>query len=182
MREKLRDKSRDGLTHALNSLGLGAEMAERGRSEENIRKSWGTRSLGVIDIPEGPIRWINIVKQDGSQYSPTTWWIILCIPDERPFSKRRAVKIKTVKKKTFPVFGKVVDVAWEGDDYGTGLIRVLANDYTVKSLIKRIGNLEVRRYDEEFQGWILQVDKRVTPTREDWEIIRKIAHYLLSSR
>ena len=182
MKEKLRDKSRDDLTRALNSLGVGAEMAERGRPEEGVRKSWGKRSLGVIDISKGPIRCINVVKQDGSQYSPPTWWLILCIPDERPFSKRRAVKIKTVKKKTFPVFGKVVDVAWEGDDYGTGLLRTLANDYTVKSWTKRIGNLEVHRYDEEFHGWTLQVDKRVTPTRQDWDIIRKIAHYLLSSR
>ena len=182
MKEKLRDKSRDDLTRALNSLGVGAEMAERGRPEESIRKPWGKRSLGVIDIPQGPIRCINVVKQDGSQYSPPQWWIVLCIPDERPFSKRRMVEIKTAKKKSFPLFGKVVDVTWEGDDYGTGLLRTLSNDYTVKSWIKRIGNLEVRRYDEEFQGWILQVDKRVTPTKEDWEIIRKIADYLLSSR
>ena len=123
-----------------------------------------------------------VVRQDGSQYSPPQWWVVLCIPDERPFSKRRMVEIKTAKKKSFPLFGKVVDVTWEGDDYGTGLLRTLSNDYTVKSWIKRIGNLEVRRYDEEFQGWILQVDKRVTPTKEDWEIIRKIADYMLSSR
>ena len=92
------------------------------------------------------------------------------------------VKIKTVRKKSFPLFGKVVDVAWEGDDYGTGLVRTLSNDYTVKRWVKKIGNLEVRRDAEEFRGWTLQVDKRLTPTRQDWDIIRKIADYLLSSR
>ena len=89
MKEKLRDKTRDKLVHSLNALGVGATMAERGRPEERIRKSWGKRSLGVIDIPQGPIRYINIVRQDGSQYSPPQWWLVLCIPDERPFSKRR---------------------------------------------------------------------------------------------
>ena len=182
MKEKLRDKTRDKLVHSLNALGVGAAMAERGRQEESIRKSWGKRSLGVIDIPQGPIRCINVVRQDGSQYSPPQWWLVLCIPDERPFSKRRMVKIKTVRKKSFPVFGKVVDVAWEGDDYGTGLVRTLSNDYTVKSWIKKTGNLEVRRDAEEFQGWTLQVDKRLTPTRQDWDIIRKITDHLLSSR
>ena len=62
MRERLRDKSY--LTDALNLLGVDAEMAERGR----IQKPWGKRSLGIIDMPEGPVRWIN-VKQDGSRYS-----------------------------------------------------------------------------------------------------------------
>ena len=182
MKEKLRDKTRDDLTDTLNSLGIGAAMAERGRPEESIRKPWGKRSLGVIDLAEGPIKWINVVRQDGSQYSPPRCWFVLCIPDERPFSKRREVKIKTVRKKSFPVFGKVVDVAWEGDDYGTGLLRTLANDYTVKSWTKKTGNLEVRRHDEAFDGWTLQVEKRVTPTRQDWDIIRKIVDYLLSSR
>ncbi len=143
MKERLRDKSRDDLTHALNSLGVGAEMAERGRSEENIQKPRGKRSLGVIDLPKGPISCINFVRQDGSQYSPPRWWIVLCIPDERPFSKRRTVKIKTVKK---------------------------------------IGNLEIRRYVAEFRGWTLQVDKRFAPTAQDWTTIRKIADYLLASR
>ena len=76
MKEKLRDKTRDKLVHSLNALGVGATMAERGRPEERIRKSWGKRSLGVIDIPQGPIRCINIVRQDGSQYSPPQWWLV----------------------------------------------------------------------------------------------------------
>ena len=46
-----------------------------------------------------------------------------------------------------------------------GLLRTLSNDYTVKSWTKRIGNLEVRRYDEEFDGWTLQVEKRLTPDK-----------------
>ena len=34
MKEWVRDKSRDELTDALNSLGVKAELAERGRAEE----------------------------------------------------------------------------------------------------------------------------------------------------
>ena len=121
MREKLRDKTRDDLAHALNSLGVRAEMAERGRVEEKINNSWINRSLGVIDLPEGPIRWINILKRDRSKNSPPKWWINLCIPDERPVLIHKEVKVRTVRKKSFPLFGKVVDVAWKGEDYGTGL-------------------------------------------------------------
>ena len=80
--ERWRDKTRDNIAKALNSLGVRAEMAERGRAEEEVRKRTFTRSIGVIDIAEGPFRWVNIVKQDGNQYSPTRWWTVFCLPDE----------------------------------------------------------------------------------------------------
>ena len=35
----------------------------------------------------------------------------------------------------------------------------------------RLGNLEIRSYSEEFQGWTLQVDRRFEPTIQDWEAI-----------
>ena len=183
MKKIFRDKSRDELAQNLNSLGIRADLAERGRVEEKIQKSWYKfqRSLGVIDIPEGPIRWINIVKRDRSRNSPPRWWIILGIPDERPISNRQTVKIKTVRKKTFPLFGKVVDVTWKGNDHYTGLAEVLSIDETVKNLSKKIGNLVVRSYAKEFQGWTLQVYRRFGPTNQDWATIQKIANYLLSS-
>ena len=132
MKETFRDKSRDKLTQNLNSLGVRADLAERGRVEEKIQKSWHQRSLGVIDIPKGPIRWINILKRDRQRDSPPRWWVILGIPDERPISDRQAVKIKAVRKKIFSLFGKVVDV--------------LSNEETIKNLAEKIGNLEIRSY------------------------------------
>jgi hypothetical protein len=91
------------------------------------------------------------------------------------------VDIKTIRKKSFPLFGKVVDVVWEGDDYHTGLAEVLSNDGTVKDLAKKIGNLVVRNYAKEFEGWTLEVDRRFGPTNQDWATIQKIAGYVLSS-
>jgi hypothetical protein len=79
------------------------------------------------------------------------------------------------------LFGKVVDVTWKGNDFGTGLINALSSDETVAELAKKIGNLAVRSYAKVFQGWTLQVDRRFEPTHQDWETIRKIADYLLSS-
>ena len=181
MREKLRDKTRDDLTHALNPLGLRAEMAERGRIEEKANNSWFNRSLGIIDLPEGPIKWINILKKDGGKDSPPRWWINLCIPDERPVPNHKEIKVGAVRKKSFPLFGKVVDVIWRGEDYGTGLVYTLSNDESSKALATAIGNLEVRSYSKEFQGWTLQVDRRFNPTSQDWEAILKIAGHLLSS-
>ena len=181
MKEGLRDKSRDGLTYALNSVGIKAEMAERGRAEEKVEDSWHRRSLGVIDILEGSIRWVNILKRDAGQHNPPKWWVVLGSPDERPVSTRQQTKIKTVRKKTFPLFGKVVDVIWKGYDGGTGLVNTLSKDVPTKTLAKRIGNLEIKSQADRFQGWTLTVDRRFSPTSQDWETLEKIAGYILSS-
>jgi hypothetical protein len=181
MREMLRDKSRDELARTLNSLGIRADLAERGRVEEKIENSWYQRSLGIIDVPDGLVRWINILKKDASRTNPPLWWVILCIPDERPLTNHKAVDIRTIRKKSFPLFGKVIDVIWKGNDHHTGLAQVLSNDEAVKTLATRIGNLTLHSYAEEFQGWTLQVDRRFQPTNEDWVTIQKIAGYILSS-
>ena len=128
MKETFRDKSRDELDDALNSLGVKAEMAERGRFEEKVEDSWYQRSLGVIDILEGSIRWMNVLKKDRNRKSPPRWWIVLGIPDDRPVSTRQETKIKTVRKKSFPLFGKVVDVIWKGYDGGTDIVNTLSKD------------------------------------------------------
>jgi len=180
-KEQFRDKSRNELTYALNSVGIKAEIAERGDVDEKAENSWYQRSLGIIDIAEGSIRWINILKKDGGHRSPPKWWVVLGIPDERPISHHQTVKIKTVRKKTFPLFGKVVDVTWKGQDSGTDLVNVLSTDPAIKTLSQRIGNLEIKSHSNEFQGWTLTVDRRFSPTNQDWETLEKVADHILSS-
>jgi hypothetical protein len=185
MKEKWRDKTRDEIASAINSLGIKTEMAERKRTEEKILDSWWTRSLGIIDIPEGPIKWINVIKKDGSDKSPPRWWIIFGIPDGRLTSNGQKIKIRTIRKKSFPLFGKIIDVTWKGNDHGTGIVNTLSNDTATDKLAERIGNLEIRTHAKEFHGWTLQVDRKLnwfepSTTGEDWQDIRKIADYLLS--
>ena len=165
----------------LNSLGIRAQLAERGRAEEKIENSWYQRSLGIIDISEGPVRWINILKKDASKNSPPLWWVVLIIPDDRPLPNHRAVDIKAVRKRAFPLLGRIVDVVWKGRDHHTGLVEALSRDEEVKDLAKRIGNLAVHSYAREFQGWTLTVDRRFEATSQDWDAIQKIANYVLSS-
>ena len=181
MKERFRDKTRDDLANALNLIGVKAEMADRERTEEKVENSWYQRSLGVIDITEGPIRWINILKKDPSKDSPPRWWVVMGIPDDSAVSIRKQIKIKTKRKKSFPLFGKVIDVAWAGKDGGAGLAKTISDDTSTKTLATRIGNLEIKSQAEIFQGWTLTVDKQFSPTRQEWETIEKIADYILSS-
>jgi hypothetical protein len=181
MKELFRDKARDDLARNLNSLGVAAVLSERDRPEEKVENSWYQRSLGIIDLAEGLVRWINILKKDGSKNSPPQWWVIFGIPDDRPVPDHRAVNIRTIRKKSIPIFGKVVDVTWKGNDYGTGLSETLSNDESIKSLAKNIGNLTIHSYTKQFQGWTLQVDRRFKLTNQDWAAIQKMAEYILST-
>jgi hypothetical protein len=65
MRNMLRDNTRDAFTRDLCAIGVKAVIAERGREEEKIRSGskWlKQRSLGVIDVQEGAVKWINVVR------------------------------------------------------------------------------------------------------------------------
>jgi len=180
MKEKFRDKSRDNLAKLLNSIDIDTKMAERNRSEEKINKPWFFRSLGIIDISsEGPIKWTNNVKKDGSKNSPPAWYVILGMPDKTPFTK---IKLRTIRKKTFPMFGKIIDTVWRGNDDGTSLINTLSDDPLIKKTAKEIDNLTVQTDPEKFKGWTLTIDRNLDKfTRENWEALEKIANYLLSS-
>ena len=71
MQERLRDKTRDTLAEALQTLGVPAEMAERGRPEESLGKRLFCRSLGIIDIKDGPIAWVNTIKKERQRQKPS---------------------------------------------------------------------------------------------------------------
>ena len=184
MRERFRDKTRDEFTDALNALGISATMSERRRLEEKVRKETFRRSLGVVDLAQGPFPWVNVVKQDGSQYSPPRWWFVYCVPDDSPqdlraLGAKRSIDIKTSRQKSFPLFGRVTDVKWQGDDKGTGVIAALSADTQVKALAKKAESLAVAGYNQEFQGWTLEMERRQPPTREDWEALLIIVDCLL---
>ena len=59
-KEALRDKAREKIYSGLCAIGIPARLAEKGRPEEAFGKGQG-KSLGLIDIEEGPVRWINIL-------------------------------------------------------------------------------------------------------------------------
>ena len=90
------------------------------------------------------------------------------------------MKIKTVRSKSFPLFGKVVDVTWQGEDHATRLISVLANDPAIKSFVKKTGDVEIESHAGEFQGWSVQVNGKFSPTQQSWDMVQRIAERLLS--
>ena len=190
MKDKFRDKTRDQLLDTLNLIGVKAEMTERkgvslgklsiSKDLEKIENSWYQRSLGLIEVSESPIKWINVLKKDGSDKSPPRWWIVMGVEDTRVLSTSRKIQIKTIRKKKFPIFGKVIGVDWQGSDKDTNLAARLSKDEATKLLATRVGNIEIKIQTKEFKGWTITVDRKFNPTIEDWKTLQTIAEYLLS--
>ena len=176
--EKFRDKSRDDLAQNLNSLGVKAQMLERKVIQEKIGDVWWMRRLGVIEIDEGPIKWINVIKKNRDKNSPPKWRYIYIIPDER-VSESTKIKVKTVRKKSFPLFGKIVDTTWKGTDQSTGLISLLSNNTIIKRLAKDMGNFEIESRTGEFRGWTLYVDRPHFFIAPSWPEFKSMAEQLL---
>ena len=104
--ESFRDKERDEFCQHLQTLGIKAQLALRGREEEKF----GGGSLGVIDIPEGPIRWVNVWRGGYSQDGNAGYYAELGVPDPKLTASFPNVKIRSWKVKTSWLFGKVVDI------------------------------------------------------------------------
>ena len=130
------------------------------------------RSLGIIDVAGGPISSIHLVKTDDKE------WFIFLVPSEIPIAHNRTFKISTVRRKSFPLFGKVLEVYWKGNDWGTGLARALSEDQQIDTFVSKTGDVSIRSHKKEFHGWIIRT-KRFDLTRHDWEALQNIVKRLL---
>ena len=192
MRETLRDKSRDIAAASLEAAGIQAQMVDRdlGRPEEKIRtfRLFGKSSLGLIDIrTDDPISWINVVRiKRADKHGPARYRVVFGIPDPSiPMSHKR-LKLKTVRKKAFPLFGKVIDVSWKGEAHTIPLAKTLSEDEQIDRVVADLGDVTIFTHPNEFQGWTIETTKLFSPhppfiTIDRWEALQKIANYLLSS-
>mgnify|MGYP004374967677 CR=1 FL=1 len=181
----LRDKSRDEMAKNLAACGIRAETAERGRAEEQFR-SWaltpGLGSKGIINILDGGlIKWINVVKtKHRDRHSGPRYRTVLGIPDESIPLSHKKLKITTVRKKSFPLFGKIVDVYWESKGDLQPLVKVFSDDIDIDKLVTDLGNMSIYTHPNKFRGWTLDLGKIFLPTEPCWAAFQKIADYLLS--
>ena len=192
MREALRDKSRDTMAASLEAAGIQVEIVGRdlGRPEEKIRtlKLLGKSSLGLIDIrTDSPISWINVVRtKSRDQNGPARYRVVFGIPDQTIPMNHKQLKLKTVRKKTFPLFGKVIDVSWRGQAHTLLLAKTLSEDEEIDRAAADLGNVTIFTHPNQFQGWTIEINKIFSPhppavTISRWEALKKIANYLLSS-
>ena len=181
--ERLRDHTRDDICARLRSLGIDAQIAERDRTEERIgcgnRRTYpfqvDMRSLGLIDIAEGPIRWVNVLRSASSPSSGTVYRTDYGVPDPRLGPRMTGyipnLQIKSVRN--------VSVLRWKGKDSDRGIINRLNSDISIKHPIMENRDVIIRA-DGYHKCWIIQVETREVPSKELWNCYQAIADHLLA--
>ena len=180
LREALRDHTRDNICAGLQALGIDAQMAAQGRPEETIETGFYTQSLGMIDIAEGPIRWVNVRKrQPRGPDASVAYYTDYGVPDTRLEPDSPRPRIESVRIKTSLLVGQVVDLRWRGEDFGLGIVSRLNSDASIKGPIMRSRDVTIQAYSDH-KCWIISTETRDPPSGELWSCYQAIARHLLA--
>ena len=191
-KETFRDKTRDKVYAGLQTLGVDARMAERGRPEEHVGEDFG-KSLGLMEIRGSPIRWVNVLKETegGGPTSTVNYTIAFLVPNP---TIQREVHLKTIREKSVPVVGRVVDLQWQGnfEEGFNGLmiekairnqsltrlremVRWLNEDVSLnENLIRLNADVHIRGYPKYDYWAILHISGSF-----EWDCLETIARHLL---
>ena len=106
---------REELCQHLQETGVKASLAEEGREEGKIglSRASGQKSEGLIQVQGQKIDSINVISV-ASQYG-THYFIDYLVKALNITAKRALKKTYLVRKKSSPLWGKVVSVEWRGD-------------------------------------------------------------------
>ncbi len=178
VREAFRDKTGEWFCAELQALGIDAQIAERGRAKEEIG---GKVSHGLIDIPKGPIRWVNLCKEirGSGESNYTVDFTEYGVPDSRLGRGFPSILIESVRKKTFPLVGDVVDLHWKGNDSGLGIIERLKNDTVIKRPIMESRDVTIHAHGDH-GCWTIETQTDNPPWGEVWNCYQAIAKHLLA--
>ena len=178
MLEKMRDKTRDDLYKNLIDLGIDCELSKRRIRADKLQNPWHRKSLGVIKINFSyPIEFINIIKKDRSKDSPPRWWYYFAIPTDLVKSISDSIEVKSIRKKTFPIFGKVKSIEWKHNALSQNLASQFTQDSDINSLAINIGNVKIESIDKKFSeytfsGFTIEIERK---NWKDWGNNRKIS-------
>ena len=178
MLEKLRDKTRDKLHKNLLNIGIDCTLSERGIRADKLQNPWYRKSLGVIKINSNyPIEFINIIKKDRGKNSPPRWWYYFAIPTDLIKSKSHSIEVRSIRKKTFPIFGKVKSIEWEHNTHSQNIANQFTQDSDINSLAINIGNVKIESIDKDFSGYTfsgftIEIERK---NWKDWGNNRKVS-------
>ena len=111
-------------------------------------------------------------------------------------TQRHDIKIKTHRVKSFPIFGKTVNLRWKTSIPNFELVNLLNDDeFVKKTIIESKGkgitaNLEIKSINKD-KCWIIRLSHTVSkfvkhgvpiPTIDQWTVYNKIATYALAMK
>lgn len=201
----LRGSTRQRLCADLRAMELETWIVERGRPEEGISGGLMGTSLGLIEVRDSPIRWINVLEHPASRYAATTYTNIYVVPDSRVRSGRH-LELKSVRVRDTAVHGRVVEVQWTASFVGTrtaaaseggssegwesALLDRLSGDTSLQESLIRLNEAIAVRSVPTYWCWAISsgsyeesVSGResagLAPSQDQWDCYQTIARHLL---
>ncbi len=185
LKELFRDKSRDNLYQNLLNIGINCELSPRGVNEEKLFNPWYRRSLGVIKIKSNySIKYINIIKQNGGKNNPPRWWYYFAIPDLQIIPIDKSIEIKSNRKKSAPLVGRVKSIEWEHNSNSKELSEIFTNNQDINSLSMELGNIKVQSLHDNFSGFSIELEFALRKKKlsiNHWESLNKISKLCINN-
>ena len=169
------------LCRHLRALGVEISPAEKGDEREKIglTRASGHKSEGLIELEDRNIDSINVISIS-SQYG-TRYFIDYLVKGSNIMGERELKKTRLTRKKSPPLWGKVVAIDWRGD---YSLAQSLNLDFSLEDKLLRAdanafkGNIGV--FPEPKYGYARIRTDYVLPSTEIFEAINSIARYIKS--
>lgn len=163
---------REWIIADLSALGLKARSLERVSKLEEAGKGYvsGSRdkgsSLGLLEIQESPIRWLNILEHKyGSSlhHKRSAYMNVYLVPD-CDIVKKRCKKVESFPVRSKRFFGRVAGIRWKGECVeGGDLTERLNSDLQLNSSLVELG--EQLLISQELDFWVI---KPKYPYVEPW--------------
>lgn len=181
LRDKTSDHIRGHICAGLQKIGVDAQMAKQGYLRRDMVRYFGGRSLGVVEIRQGPINWVHVAQFTENRQAGNIYWYYTDygVPDTRLGPNSPEPRIKSVRIKSFPLIGNVIDLRWKGKDFGLGIIERLNNDVVIKQPIMRSPGVVLRAL-RDHNCWLIAVKACDPPSPELWNCYQAIARHLLA--
>jgi len=165
----------------LQGMGIEAALRERGSDEEKIglNRSSGQRSEGIIELKGRNIDLVNVISI-ASQYG-VRYFLDYLVKGSNIMAERELKKTSLTKKKSPPLWGKVVAIEWKGDD---ALAQSLSLDYSLEDKLLKVdvnafkGNIWI--FPEPKHGYVRIRTDYSLPSAEIFEAISGIARHVKS--
>ena len=180
------ERQMDRIFIALNELGVDVQFSETYQREQVIGIGdmfKANNSLGLINIKDGPIRWINFKEARKSKGRGGDYRCSYNMDYGVPLtggSKISSKRILAARLKKFSVFGPVVRVRWKGEGWGRNVADYLNGDALMGQPTVMDDGIELTCYPEH-PCWLISTKEWRRPSKEKWNAYQALAGHLVTA-
>jgi len=180
-RKKAGPLRRQELYEHLQQIGVEVYLVQKGSAKEKIGlgRASGQKSEGIIELADKNIDSINVISV-ASQYG-VHYFLDYLVKTPNIMGKRTLKKTRLARKKSPPLWGKVVGIEWKGDKL---LAQSLNLDYSLEDKLLQADREalkeSIRIFPEPKHGYVRIRTTYLLPSHQIFQAIGIIARHVKS--